>query len=345
MEVKLNLIQLLEEDGFSFERMAATNGGEHKGPCPFCGGDDRFCVWPKLDKNGRYWCRQCERNGDAIQYLRDFRKMTFKMACRHLSIKPALFDKKSSRKSSTIWSPKEMVIPTIEWQNSAMSFLSRAVDRLWEDEQIAVRRWLNKRGLNDKTIRRAHLGWHPKDVWVARHLWGLEENISQGKRKKLWLPAGLIIPQIYKGEIIRLRVRRFECSDNWGRYIVISGSATGPMRLSAIEGVYLVVESELDALLLTQYTSKLTSIIATGSAQSKPDSKLHVELQKARLILVALDSDLAGAKQTSQWWLKKYNNAVWWPIPLQYGKDPGEAFEGGLDLGHWVKAALDRYPK
>jgi hypothetical protein len=269
--------------------------------------------------------------------------MTFQEACRHLSITAAPFARKSSRECLLIWSPKEVMIPTIEWQNSAISFLSRAVDWLWEDEQNEVRQWLNKRGLNDKTIRRARLGWHPKDAWVSRHLWGLQEIINQGKRKKLWLPAGLIIPQTYKGEIIRLRVRRFESSDSWGRYIVISGSATCPIRLPAIEGVYLVVESELDALLLSQFTSNLTSIIATGSAQSRPDRKLHGELQKARLILIALDSDLAGAKQTHQWWLKQYDSAKWWPIPIQYGKDPGEAFEAGLDLESWVKAALDKY--
>jgi hypothetical protein len=40
-------------------------GKEHHGPCPLCGGDDRFCVWPA---RGRAWCRQCNTSGDALAW-------------------------------------------------------------------------------------------------------------------------------------------------------------------------------------------------------------------------------------------------------------------------------------
>jgi len=36
------------------------------GPCPKCGGDDRFSVWPS---KGNFYCRQCEWKGDAITFL------------------------------------------------------------------------------------------------------------------------------------------------------------------------------------------------------------------------------------------------------------------------------------
>jgi hypothetical protein len=41
----------------ALKRMASTNGGEYAGPCPFCGGTDRFHVWPAGDPPG-WWCRQ-----------------------------------------------------------------------------------------------------------------------------------------------------------------------------------------------------------------------------------------------------------------------------------------------
>jgi hypothetical protein len=234
-------------------------------------------------------------------------------------------------------------IPTAAWQKSASNFLTKAVDQLWQDRQVNIRQWLHLRGLNDNTIRNAQLGWHPQDAWDARHHWGLQEIINGGKRKKLWLPAGLIIPYIYNGEILRLRVRRFSPTDKWGRYVVISGSTTSPMQLPGIKDAYLVTESELDGWLLSQKATELTGVVALGSAQIKPDYGLDRKLQKARLILIALDSDLTGAKQTCRWWLKQYGNARWWPIPLQYGKDPGEAFQKGFDLKSWVKAALKKY--
>jgi DNA primase len=67
------------------KKASGTHGGEYQGACPFCGGKDRFRVWPNDTKPG-WWCRMCEKGGDAIQYLRE-KGYTFKMrahclACR-----------------------------------------------------------------------------------------------------------------------------------------------------------------------------------------------------------------------------------------------------------------------
>ena len=40
-------------------------GKEHHGPCPLCGGCDRFCVWPG---KSRAWCRRCKATGDALTW-------------------------------------------------------------------------------------------------------------------------------------------------------------------------------------------------------------------------------------------------------------------------------------
>ena len=70
------LIELTRQDGVNLTKAATSNGGEFAGACPACGGVDRFRVWPE-EKGGRFWCRQCGKKGDAIQYLRDFRGMSF----------------------------------------------------------------------------------------------------------------------------------------------------------------------------------------------------------------------------------------------------------------------------
>lgn len=64
-------------------------GAEHHGPCPFCGeGEDRFVVWNDggRDETGRFWCRRCEESGDAIDYLRRIRGMTYHEALSELGI-------------------------------------------------------------------------------------------------------------------------------------------------------------------------------------------------------------------------------------------------------------------
>lgn len=77
-----DLHALASHDVF-LRRVASTDGGEWAGPCPHCGGRDRFRMW---SEKGRYWCRQCNRKGDAIQYLRDFRGLSFTAAKQQLGL-------------------------------------------------------------------------------------------------------------------------------------------------------------------------------------------------------------------------------------------------------------------
>lgn len=60
--------------------MKRVSAKEWRGACVFCGGDhksDRFIVWPERD---RYWCRQCNKRGDSIQFLREVLGLSFRDA-------------------------------------------------------------------------------------------------------------------------------------------------------------------------------------------------------------------------------------------------------------------------
>lgn len=79
----MNIQSILEGDGFQVKQKSRS--GEWCSPCPFCGGEDRFCFWPATDN---YWCRQCQRKGDAIELLRDLKGMTFPEAVEAVGGKP-----------------------------------------------------------------------------------------------------------------------------------------------------------------------------------------------------------------------------------------------------------------
>ena len=65
-----------------FQRVASTHGGEWAGPCPWCKGTDRFRIWPNRDPYAIvYWCRQCGKHGDVIQFLREKEGLSFGEAC------------------------------------------------------------------------------------------------------------------------------------------------------------------------------------------------------------------------------------------------------------------------
>lgn len=71
-----------------------VGANEHHGACPWCGGKDRFVVWPDQSFQpsiqapiGRYFCRQCGRTGDGIDFLRQHVGLSFPDACGRFGIR------------------------------------------------------------------------------------------------------------------------------------------------------------------------------------------------------------------------------------------------------------------
>jgi hypothetical protein len=66
---RADIVRWLQIGGCRLERA----GREWAGPCPLCGGEDRFRVWSAADgKRPGYWCRQCGLKGDVILAYRNF---------------------------------------------------------------------------------------------------------------------------------------------------------------------------------------------------------------------------------------------------------------------------------
>lgn len=150
----------------------------------------------------------------------------------------------------------------------------------------------------------------------------------------LWLPRGLVIPYIIDGVIQRLRIRREEGEP---RYYVVPGSSSSIMILGEERRAFVIVESELDAV-TCYHAQELAGAIAMGSSHAKPDAAAFDLLKNCKQILNALDYDKAGASAFI-WWKDTFGDRCdRWPVPV--GKDPGEAYEMGRDLGQWIKAGL-----
>jgi DNA polymerase I-like protein with 3'-5' exonuclease and polymerase domains len=334
----MNVLDLLKEDGFRPKRVASTNGGEYASACPFCGGKDRFRIWPNREVGGFFWCRHCGRSGNSVKYLLLVRGMEPE------KILPFEKEIQSQRELKT--SEKYPLAPlelasNKEWEQRAKEVIDSAEEYLWRDCCVNIRSWLiEERGLNEATIKKARLGWTPQDVFMAREEWGLApEKKDDGKDLKVLIPHGLVIPSINEGHIQRVRVRR-ENSENGNRYYLIPRSSTLSMVLGYGTSI-VVVESELDGILLEQEAGGLIGVIALGSVVIKPDPETTSLLDKAKRILVALDSDEAGARTSWEWWLKRFPQAKRWPIPSRFGKDPTEARMNGLNLRNWVLAGLN----
>jgi DNA primase len=341
----MNIISLLEQDGISAKKAAGTNGGEYASRCPGCGGKDRFRSWPEQGDGGKWWCRGCGKSGDLIQYLREFRGMSFKEACLYLGQQPSgQWKPLSTRKPAKMnsggkWSPKASVAPADTWLHKAKLFLDWAIEQLWSDAGKEGSDWLSGRGISEATAKAFHLGWNPQECWLKRAIWGVPEELNdRGRPKKLWIPGGLVIPVIDNGTVHQIRIRR-SAPDADPRYILISGSS---MRALVIPGrdvnTAMVLESALDAILVHQEADDLVTTVALGSAQMRPDEATTQMLRQAKTILISLDSDDAGAKAAWQWWTQHFTQAKRWP-PVR-GKDPAEMRAAGVAVRDWVLVGL-----
>jgi hypothetical protein len=124
----MNVLDLAQRR-VKLRKVSGTYGGEWQGPCPGCGGQDRFHVWPgQQDGKGSYWCRGCDNSGDNIQFLIEFEKMTFKEACAELRIsipdRPASWRPTLPHQSKPEFKPMSHTPPADLWQEKAEKFIS-----------------------------------------------------------------------------------------------------------------------------------------------------------------------------------------------------------------------------
>ncbi|HNV68257.1 MAG TPA: DNA polymerase [Candidatus Ozemobacteraceae bacterium] len=202
----------------------------------------------------------------------------------------------------------------------------------------STQEWLiNERFVQPSTMRMFDLGWNDSDLFMDGEEWGWVAD--DGKQQTVFVPRGLVIPIRRQQALSAIKIRAMgsKCST---RFHMVRGSLATPLVAHSRAEVVFIVESELDAILLSQEAGDLASFVAMGSAANKPDDDLDRLIRAATLVFVALDNDEAGMNASKSNWVTRYPNTRRWAIPDEYGKDPTEARARGLDLRAWVLAAL-----
>lgn len=329
------------------KHVAGTSGGEWAGPCPWCGGRDRFRVWPKHpsgDVGGRFMCRACGRTGDAIQLLRDRDGLTYPEACQALQVDPRpSSNARPCAPTRREWTPKPTATPPDAWQEAAGRFIAECAANMTPDSEGMA--YALGRGLTPDTVARLGIGWNPSDRFEDREAWGMAPEVNaKGNAKRVWLPAGLVIPSRRKAGLVAVKVRRtaWTLEDERPKYIALPGSVPG-LALGGGPGLpVLVVESELDAVLVWQEARDLAGALALGTATGKPDSDTTAYLAEAPRLLGALDFDKAGI-EAWPWWKEHFPAAEPWP-PVE-GKDVGDMAGTPRLVRAWVEAGVMPEPE
>jgi hypothetical protein len=346
---------------------------EYAGPCPGCGGEDRFLVWP--DK-GRFHCRGCGKTGDLVTLLREFADMSCPDAhesagqsctaincpawekCRIGARANGEAPKRKQRESlqapvpqqERSFTPDHADSPQDKWQQQAAALIEKAhAALLAAADQLA---YLAKRGLPLEAVKQYRLGWLPENRYPKREAWGLPTECKpDGTPKKMLLPEGILIPFFAADNSPhRLRIRRSHPRLNDPRYYWVPGSGNdvpviGP---ETARGV-VVIESDLDSLMVRWQCRDLDiCTLPLGTVSAKPKDRAFAVCESALAILVALDCEPRTNERTGQpenpggqaakWWEQQWTRAQRWPVPD--AKDPGEYFEAGGDIRAWVLAGL-----
>jgi hypothetical protein len=298
----IDLLTLASAD-IDLKRVASTNGGEYHGPCPVCGGQDRFMVWPEQAPHGRFWCRQCHISGDDVDYLVIIRGMSKREALE------ACGRRRQHAQSVTNQSPQcvpdpcpPKILPAMAqpddlpdcWQTSARTLCDEAEKRLWSDAGQQAREYLNRRSLKISTIRAAGLGFIERDHREDPNAWGLDGG------KQVWIPGpSIVIPKTVGRTVYGVKFRRL--ADDDPKYVQIRDSRTilyGADQAGDFRYMVLT-EGEFDCLLLRQEAGDFVAVATLGSATEDdfPAHALPVILKLDR-ILIAYDADGAGTKGT-----------------------------------------------
>lgn len=324
----VDLLALISSD-VKLRRVAMTNEGEYAGPCPFCGGHDRFRVWPAHPSGkGRWWCRGCNRSGDAITYLQMNYGLTFRAACERLGLEshsgpsPVTNDQKPQAPPAE---PPPVVPPTAEWQDRAWGVVAQAQATLWSENGTKARTWLAERGLTEETLE----------------TWGIGYNSTEGQQEGFRVPRGILLPAFGGPHLWYVKIRRPAPPLSGPKYQQLKDGRPTLYGADLVTGKPVVVlcEGEFDGLLLWQEARDLVDVVALGGAGQHLAALHLLPLVQARVWLVAFDRDAAG-DQGATWW-QQFSARVR-PVQVPNGKDITDFYLGGGDLRDWVAGLLPK---
>jgi DNA primase len=328
--MRYDLLAEIEQDT-RLKRTSSSRGGQYNGPCPWCGGLDRFRVQPHYGAYGFFACNQCRRSGTAIDYLMLRRGYSKQYALATVGWKPKDGRNPSysipyyAQQSCPHWEE-----PPEQWQHAAMAFYQACQRALWSERGRAALDYLRRRGLSDETIRKASLGYHPGQWRAPANQWG----------RRTWLAQGIVIPWLIEGGIWRLTIRDERVIEGNRRYLQVSGGSNGLYLVQSLllkRPAVVLTEGEFDALSIAQECGDLVAVVATGTTKGSHTPRWISFLAQQGRVFVAFDAERDKGDVDAQWWTRRLGNAqrlrpLW--------NDANQMLQDGVNLREWISAAL-----
>lgn len=312
-------------------------GKYYVGPCPFCGGSDRFNL--KQSEHGWVWlCRHCTeaKYKTSIDYIMRRDGLEFKEAVKILGGEAYRPARNQTQVEEPALRPDNP--PSERWQARAMELIERAEAALWDGRGESVLAWLRARGLKDETILAARLGYIAVNYADKSENWGSPND----DLRPMYFFKGLLIPGLAGGQVWYLKMRPENPRDGQ-KYKHVRGGRQALYRAETLQAgkPAIFCEGELDALLLAQEVHDLARVVTLASATAELNiATWGLYLTSVSCFLFAYDMDKAGnegAKKLA--WLRDSQRLN---IPqLRDGdKDLTDFHKSGGNLKSLIESAL-----
>lgn len=316
---RVNLIQLASGDA-----SLKKSGSWYIGPCPFCGGRDRFNINTEIMK---WLCRKCTdaEYKDAVDYVARRENVEVAEAARRILGKN--YEPVIRAKTLPAQEPKEATtIRDALWMDRASEYVEECRRRLWSEQGAAAKTYLREqRGLSDMAIYCFRLG--------------LDLN---WRSPQVLPPTRAITIPCYAGDDLSyVKGYRADHAQYTGfKYVLRPGSLQYLFNAHSFEGALqaFIFEGEFDAMLAWQEWG--SEGVGFGSFPAGQDSftKAIKCVAGVERFLIAHDMDEAGRKSTDSL-TNKYDRAK--PVEFPEGiNDLGDLRDAGMCVFDWLYETL-----
>jgi DNA primase len=291
-----DLLPLVERD-----TLIKRVGIYYMGPCPFCGGRDRFTL-KNTAQGWRWYCRGCaaEMWNDAIAYVMNREQLDFVGAVTRMGGELNGFTEKAALR------PPAIDLPQADWQDQARKMTHRACVDLMQSKGRRARAYLTARGFSQAS-------------WYC-HLLGYAEP---------WGLSAIVIPHFDNADHVTAIKYRMMDTGKGARYRAMKGST---LLFWGLHTVYdhhktlVLVEGELNGISIAQVCALGLSVLSFGGEN----------LTGAQQALIAL---VAGKYQRVIVWADKAEKARAVQAPVgkpcvmiqsPYGQDANDLLQAGV---------------